>query len=1534
MRHLIERARFFRLLSALLIFALGLPTPSALALRPIQEGKGRSGLEEALRPTAPASGLEELADQIQNEIQEVITGRHVISASDYPELFFPDQREFDEFLLWGVRRMNPKELTEAIRDLLAWMEGPLGMEDPLDVWIQPENQERFLVAVIRLVSLRKLMPDLSTQVENRIFEGLLSKEFLQASFEIDPIVFSQVISHVGSASSDAELHTLRVFIDDAPANRRPVLQLAYQALQAGLLADVPSLKAVEQEATGDLPRTLPILAQRVLLALQKTPDAATRFWTERIDPQRWRNNPQVAEMVQWISAHSFPMRNKDLNELFLEFADRRLQASIIWAPYVSARSPEVVAALQELLKPETRQAVERALSVPDDEGQVQRNVVQADSMARFRIPGVQLPEWTAVPRNPYGDVLFYQSLPADYRQQFPSYQAYIEALHAARLKFYLEHRDEVAPPAVGLEEVLSGEEAQHRFVQIRRDFVQGASVREVSRRFSSTMMGLLRHVEKEAVGNLQTKIPVRIVFADGTSRVTAYMPGDPKLQKYPQAEYTGQNYFIVATGSLGRQDDFSLGSDADFIVFPSNSESVAYAQALQAEMTEVLGNTLSQHAADFKADERMTAAYDFQVPPEQVPEKLLVPTLLSYDIREDITVLAPSITSYVFRDMAFLSGDRKGFDRLSEMAVPVLYPYDGDGKAVNPRGIELIELLIDQLRLGLPNRSSPPEKIDLKEGLLRPIQMFVWLMRARQEIISPSVFEALNELEDLGVSRSEELARAYEFMLLARNILYDLRGRTTFALPTQKPDYRIPERLQSTVAQRMGLSLPDFLQQFQTHADAIRSIVSQQTAGLEERWPSKEIKQFVTEFQPVSGHVFDPEHSATYLMLEAMQRIEPLFDHAKVLDTGTGSGVLGLWALARLNASRVVATDLRKTPLTVASKNAVRLNVTDRIEFRQGSLLSPVNGESFDITLFNPPGMQKARQYLHQLNDVLKPDGIALQMWFEDVLKGTDIDARLLLESEAHSAGFSVAKLLDVDIWTVYVLTKNPKRLQEVLQTFTSSYNLRVKLAERPPAAGLEEPVMVSPAQVPGFDVAGVDTPELQQGNVLALLEFLEVNTSGFVVNVGSGVRPLTFGDSPRRRPLNLDTQSFARPAADRIGAEYADADVIQIAGAVAPGRTETLPEILLFYRMVSFVDIYHGHNPQEFWQAAWKLVRPGGWILLVNPPFPEFPIRTLDHSYQQVLSSLAPGERPSEVRVVTPDGTLTNALAIAIRKPAVGLEEDWRPSFYTGTYERVLEAAGRVVVPPGLSLLHAAQTIVGQKAEEDGIHYIRFEPLLAVSSMLADDASGLFSIDGQGRIRLSDDWMNWIGTVPGSALTWLGVRDHAELWNAEGWSRFQQEKAGRFEEMESAGLEEQQAAWRVASELADGFRSRSVVDSRTVVVIGRDLAQRVPGLQVLSGLEERVVIDRGDLSDTLARVVQIGDTVYFYGDPQRGAGLEELAGRSGLSLSFVLRNPGEDPKVVLVLRQIFEDLEVPSADISTGLEEFTRRVETLGVAA
>ncbi|RMF90378.1 MAG: methyltransferase domain-containing protein [Nitrospinota bacterium] len=70
------------------------------------------------------------------------------------------------------------------------------------------------------------------------------------------------------------------------------------------------------------------------------------------------------------------------------------------------------------------------------------------------------------------------------------------------------------------------------------------------------------------------------------------------------------------------------------------------------------------------------------------------------------------------------------------------------------------------------------------------------------------------------------------------------------------------------------------------------------------------------------------------------------------LDLGTGSGIQAL--LASRHAARVVATDTNRRALNFAELNA-RLNGISRIEFREGSLYEPVQGEEFDLIVSNPP---------------------------------------------------------------------------------------------------------------------------------------------------------------------------------------------------------------------------------------------------------------------------------------------------------------------------------------------------------------------------------------------------------------------------------------------------------------------------------------------------------------------------------------------------------------------------------------------------
>ncbi len=73
---------------------------------------------------------------------------------------------------------------------------------------------------------------------------------------------------------------------------------------------------------------------------------------------------------------------------------------------------------------------------------------------------------------------------------------------------------------------------------------------------------------------------------------------------------------------------------------------------------------------------------------------------------------------------------------------------------------------------------------------------------------------------------------------------------------------------------------------------------------------------------------------------------------ASALDLGCGAGVLS--ALAAAHADRVVATDVNARALAFARFNA-ELNGLGNVEFREGSLYEPVEGERFDLIVCNPP---------------------------------------------------------------------------------------------------------------------------------------------------------------------------------------------------------------------------------------------------------------------------------------------------------------------------------------------------------------------------------------------------------------------------------------------------------------------------------------------------------------------------------------------------------------------------------------------------
>ena len=78
----------------------------------------------------------------------------------------------------------------------------------------------------------------------------------------------------------------------------------------------------------------------------------------------------------------------------------------------------------------------------------------------------------------------------------------------------------------------------------------------------------------------------------------------------------------------------------------------------------------------------------------------------------------------------------------------------------------------------------------------------------------------------------------------------------------------------------------------------------------------------------------------------------------RILDLGTGSGILAVCTAREIETARVRASDITMGALTLARRNARRHGVDERISWVQGDLFAPFRPSDqsrFDLILSNPP---------------------------------------------------------------------------------------------------------------------------------------------------------------------------------------------------------------------------------------------------------------------------------------------------------------------------------------------------------------------------------------------------------------------------------------------------------------------------------------------------------------------------------------------------------------------------------------------------
>lgn len=100
----------------------------------------------------------------------------------------------------------------------------------------------------------------------------------------------------------------------------------------------------------------------------------------------------------------------------------------------------------------------------------------------------------------------------------------------------------------------------------------------------------------------------------------------------------------------------------------------------------------------------------------------------------------------------------------------------------------------------------------------------------------------------------------------------------------------------------------------------------------------------------VTTDVLDPRPETECLIAAALDGPQP----ARLLDLGTGSGIIAVTLLAEWPATQGVATDTSAAALDVATRNARRHGVAARLEMRCADWFKGVAG-AFDLIASNPP---------------------------------------------------------------------------------------------------------------------------------------------------------------------------------------------------------------------------------------------------------------------------------------------------------------------------------------------------------------------------------------------------------------------------------------------------------------------------------------------------------------------------------------------------------------------------------------------------
>lgn len=143
----------------------------------------------------------------------------------------------------------------------------------------------------------------------------------------------------------------------------------------------------------------------------------------------------------------------------------------------------------------------------------------------------------------------------------------------------------------------------------------------------------------------------------------------------------------------------------------------------------------------------------------------------------------------------------------------------------------------------------------------------------------------------------------------------------------------------------------------------------------------------------VKEGVLIPRPETEILVENAVEILKEKKEPIKVLEIGTGSGIISVMLAMLIENIKIIAVDINPKAIELAKENAIKHNVLEKIDFRLSNLYENVNEDDINLTISNPPYI--ANDYKLPLNVKFEPSnalfgGTLGDELLKDIIKQTN----------------------------------------------------------------------------------------------------------------------------------------------------------------------------------------------------------------------------------------------------------------------------------------------------------------------------------------------------------------------------------------------------------------------------------------------------------------------------------------------------------------------------------------------------------------